>query len=652
MKRLRPLLQTLLAPVLLGWLVWGYSGPAGDLDLRTRPRTMTESGATSAPRTPEALQRILVKFKDDSLARTADKPSGATTRTSQRITRAAQEASAGRAGTLSHLRAASGGNHVYQTGQALTRLQMQAVVQALAQDPDVESVVVDERVYPHAFAATDPDYTSGSNPQWYLKAPGTDLGAADFAGAWNRSTSAAAPVSGQGVYVATLDTGYRLHADFVNSDTTNNIAGGYDFISADATGVYLTANDGDSRDASALDPGDGNTNPSYCTTSASSWHGTRVAGLIAAATNNGAGMAGAAYRAKVIPARVLGVCGGYLSDVVDAIRWSAGITVNGSTNPTPAQVLNLSLGSINSCNVAYQAAINDVRTLKKATVVVSTGNDGSNTTITAPANCQGVIAVTGHRADGTSPSFANLGAGTTLSAPGVSIYSTSNTGTQAPSADTYASANGTSFSAPLVAAAAALMYQVKPGITPDEVASRLVNSARSFPVGTYCNANYACGAGMLDADAAVVLVQNDDTPVATATASATQGVARNTAVTLTGTATPGASGTAVATMQWTQVAGPAVSIANASSNSASIVTPASSTETLLVFRFRAITASPNIKTADSYVGVSMVSTASASTGVNASGGGGGGALDHVALIALAMLALVMHRLAQRPRTTP
>ena len=652
MKCLRPLLKALLATALLGCLVGGYSGSAGELDLRTRPRTMMASGNPPATRENESLQRILIKFKDDTVARATDHPTPAAARAYQRMTAAAYDASNGRVGTLSHLRAASGGNHVFQTNQALTRAQMQAVVQTLAQDPTIQSVVVDERVYPHAFSPNDPDYTGGSNLQWYLKAPATNLGAANFASAWNRSTSAPtpAPLSGQGIYIATLDTGYRPHADFVNVDTTNRIAGGYDFVSADATGIFVTANDGSGRDADAQDPGDGNTNPTYCTTGSSSWHGTRVAGLIAAATNNGVGMAGAAYGAKVVSARVLGVCGGYLSDVVDAIRWSAGMTVNGSTNPTPAKVINLSLGGSGSCSAAYQSAINDVRAFNNVTVVVSTGNDSSNTTITSPANCQGVIAVTAHYENGSSPAFANIGAGTTLSAPGVNIYSTSNTGTQGPLADTYASANGTSFSAPLVAAAAAMMYQVKPGITPNEVASRLVNSVRSFPVGTYCNGNYACGAGMLDADAAVVSVQNDDAPYASATASQTQGVARSTAVTLTGAATRGANGTAVTSVQWTQVSGTAVNIANASSNTATITTPATSSDTLLVFRFRALSAG-NATSADSYVSINMVTSTSTSAPVAAGGGGGSGALDAPALIVLALMVLATSRRQRRVHRT-
>ena len=142
---------------------------------------------------------------------------------------------------------------------------------------------------------------------------------------------------------------------------------------------------------------------------------------------------------------------------------------------------------------------------------------------------------------------------------------------------------------------------------------------------------------MLDADAAVALVLSNDTPYTSAIASQTQGVARNTAVTLTGTAMPGTNGSAVTSVEWTQLSGPAVSIANASSNTATITTPATSTDNLLVFRFRALAAA-TAKTSDSYVSINMVSTASTSAPA-AAGGGGGGAMDFSALIGLAVFAL-------------
>ncbi|NBX21394.1 MAG: peptidase S8, partial [Betaproteobacteria bacterium] len=470
---------------------FAFSETSGYFDLRSRTRS-GESFQPSVPKAKEQLQRILVTFKDNSAPRSS-RQATVEQRMKDRMASAASEASSGKVKGLSYLRAVSGNSHVYLTDKSLDRSSMQTVIQALANDPAIESVSIDERMVPHAFSPNDAAYVN--NTQWQLKAPTTDLGAANFAGAWNRVTSASIAISGENVVVAVLDSGYRPHADLAA-----NLLSGYDFVSTDPVGLYsstlITANDGDGRDNSALDPGDGNTISADCELSTSSWHGTRVAGIVSAVTDNTNGMAGTAYKAKVLPVRVLGVCGGYISDVIDAMRWAAGITVNGLTNATPAKVINLSLGGSGTCDSRYQSAIDEVRISKNATVVVSTGNQSSDTTITQPANCKNVIAVTSHRTDGTSPTFANVGAGTSISAPGVSIYSTSNTGTQAPLADTFQSANGTSFSAPMVSSVAAMLYQIKPSITPDEVTSRIINSVRSFPVSTFCSGNYLCGAGL------------------------------------------------------------------------------------------------------------------------------------------------------------
>nr|CBA28643.1 hypothetical protein Csp_A08170 [Curvibacter putative symbiont of Hydra magnipapillata] len=637
MRSPRTILSAFLVPVLLGTVGFAFSETSGYFDLRSRTRS-GESFQPSVPKATEQLQRILVTFKDNSAPRSS-RQATVEQRMKDRMATAASEASSGKVKGLSYLRAVSGNSHVYLTDSTLDRSSMQTVIQALANDPAIESVSIDERMVPHAFSPNDAAYVN--NTQWQLKAPTTDLGAANFAGAWNRVTSASVAVSGENVVVAVLDSGYRPHADLAA-----NLLTGYDFVRLDQNGSAFTANDGDGRDTDAQDPGDWNTNTSACAAQAtSSWHGTRVAGIIAAVTNNNAAlasisgqpaMAGTAYKSKVLPLRVLGVCGGYISDVVDAMRWAVGITVNGLTNSNPAKVINLSLGGSGTCNSQYQSAIDDVRNSKNATVVVSTGNDSSNTTITQPANCKNVIAVTAHRKDAASPVFANVGAGTTISAPGVEIYSTSNDGAQAPGNDTFTSENGTSFSAPMVSSVAAMLYQIKPGITPDEVTSRIINSVRSFPVSTFCSGNYLCGAGLLDADAAVAQTLDNDAPFANAYASQTHNVGRGTSITLTGVAGAGTSGTSLATVQWTQVSGPAVTISNATGNVASILTPASSNDNNLVFRFRATTLAPAAKTADSFVTVNMVSAPVAASG----GGGGGGSLESLSLLTLAVLALL------------
>ncbi|CAM8665515.1 Peptidase MprA-like catalytic domain [Comamonadaceae bacterium] len=636
---------------------WAHGETKLPLDLGARPRSGAVSPEVSAAQPAEKLQRLLVKFKDASAAREPGAAGAA--RLVTRMSRSAYLATAGQVQGLGYLRTTAGEHHVMLTDRPLDRGSMQSLVKALAQDSTVESVSIDERMAAHAFSPNDTAFLDSANPQWYLKAPTTDLGAANFANAWNRTLSGSTPVSGDGVVVAVLDSGYRPHTDL-----DANLLTAYDFISTDPNNQFggntvLTANDGNGRDSDAQDPGDGNSNAAYCETGPSSWHGTRVAGIISAVTNNSSGMAGAAYGARVIPLRVLGVCGGYVSDIVDAMRWAAGLSVSGvANNANPAKVINLSLGGSGSCNSLYQAAINEARTQKKATVVVSTGNDGYENSITQPANCQNVIAVTAHRPDGNSPRFANVGAGTTLSAPGTAIYSTSNAGSYGPAtgagADIYQSANGTSFAAPLVASVAALLYQIKPLITPDEVASRLVNSVRAFPTGLYCSGRTTCGAGLLDADAAVAMVQSDDSPFSIATASPYTSVARGATVTLQGSAGVGANSTALSTVQWSQVSGPQVVLSNPSGYTATFVTPSTSNEDVLVFRFRATTLS-TARTADSYVAVTMVSApvpSPAPLPVANGGGGGGGSTSFLDLLMLGALGICSLFLGRRETQGP
>jgi serine protease len=205
--------------------------------------------------------------------------------------------------------------------------------------------------------------------------------------AWDKST-------GSGIVVAVIDTGYRPHADLAA-----NLVAGYDFIN-DST----VANDGDGRDGDASDPGDavaagecGFGEPA----SGSSWHGTHVAGTVAAVSNNGSGVTGVAFGAKVQPLRALGKCGGYTSDIADAIVWAAGGSVPGApANATPARVINMSLGGGGGCDSTTQNAINSARG-RGAVVVVAAGNSNANAANFSPASCNGVIAVAAtNRSDG------------------------------------------------------------------------------------------------------------------------------------------------------------------------------------------------------------------------------------------------------------
>jgi serine protease len=322
--------------------------------------------------------------------------------------------------------------------------------------------------------------------------------------------------------VAVIDTGYRPHADL-----SGQILQGYDFIT-NAT----MANDGGGRDSDASDPGDW-TLAGQCGAGVpaanenSSWHGTHVAGTIAARANNGIGVAGIAYNAKIVPARVLGRCGGYTSDIADAIVWASGGTVSGvPANANKARVLNLSLGGTGSCDTTTQNAINSARS-RGAVVVVAAGNSNTSATTSTPANCAGVIAVAATNRSGGKASYSNYGSNVTIAAPGgdtgAGILSTLNAGTTTPGADNYAFYAGTSMATPHVAGVVALMLSVNPNLTPDDVAAKLKSTARAFPAA--CS---GCGAGIVNAAAAVNA----------AIASNTGSTSGTSASTLSGTTAP------------------------------------------------------------------------------------------------------------------
>lgn len=329
----------------------------------------------------------------------------------------------------------------------------------------------------------DPAY----NQQWSLTSASSGI---NVSTAWNYS-------SGSGVTIAVIDTGVTTHQDLAG-----NSLSGYDFISSASN-----SNDGDGRDSSAQDPGDWRTagqcigNRSYALNS--SWHGTFVSGIAAAVTGNGIGIAGVSYGSKILPVRVLGTCGGYSSDIADGIAWAAGVQVPGvPTNTNPARVINLSLVGQASCPSVLQIAINTARSLGTV-VVAAAGNDAADVSTTFPANCNGVIAVAATDSVGSRASFSNYGSLVSLAAPGVSILSTTNLGSTAPIGEGYALDSGTSYAAPLVSGAAALMLSANSVLIPDDI--RLILNGTASPFSGNCG---GCGSGVLNAGAAVYAVRS------------------------------------------------------------------------------------------------------------------------------------------------
>lgn len=377
---------------------------------------------------------------------------------------------------------------VFRAGRKLSDKETQLMLALLAQDDEVE-LVEEDALLQTSFTPNDTQYSN----QWHYY---ETTGGLRAPAAWDKAT-------GQGVVVAVLDTGYRPHIDL-----NTNLLPGYDMIS-DA----FIGNDSNGRDSDARDPGDW-TNAGECGNGqptsfrGSSWHGTHVAGTIAAVSNNSRGVAGVAYNAKVVPVRVLGKCGGYTSDIADGIIWAAGGTVTGvPANPNPASVINMSLGGGGVCAATTQNAINQARS-RGAVVVVAAGNSNANANNFNPGNCNGVINVAATTRQGGRANYSNYGTSIDVAAPGGQmtsandpggVLSTYNTGSTTPGSDSYGYSQGTSMAAPHVAGVAALIKQVKPAATPDEIETILKNTARSFPAA--CS---GCGIGIVDANAAVM----------------------------------------------------------------------------------------------------------------------------------------------------
>ena len=484
--------------------------------------------------------------------------------------------------TLSVERKLSGRAHLLKLEHPVSISEAQAIAARLRDSADIESVEPDLIMRAESITPDDPGYAA----QWHYMTPeGSNLGGAALPVAWDAS------LGSPGVNVAVIDTGYRPHPDLAA------MLPGYDFVS-----TVSMANDGNARDNNPVDPGDwvaAGECGSGAAAANSSWHGTHVMGTIAALMNNGIGGTGIAPNVRILPLRVLGKCGGYTSDIVDAMRWAVGLDVPGVPhNSYPARILNLSLGSSGVCSAAFQSAVNDVNAAG-AIVVIASGNAGSDT-IYQPANCSGVIAVTAHVIDGDNADYANIGTEVTLSAPGggcgtlaygcmpgisgdgLSVYSLSNTGLSAPLADNYALKRGTSMAAPHVCGTIALMLSLVPELTRAQVTSMLRASARAHPAASTCalpaNAGL-CGAGLLDAQAALTTI----VPTMQIT-NPHQVVAPATIVSLSGSAQP-ASGRTIVSYQWQAApSNPAlVNLTDANTANASFIAPATGTYLFLLY---------------------------------------------------------------------
>lgn len=454
----------------------------------TSQKVLSNVAANSTAVPP--VNQIIVKFQDTAVTNQA-----APLDTDAIMSRLTEVAGV----SLTYARPMSGDAHVLQLAEAVPPLEAAAIAARLAALPDVEYAepdLIKQIVGNHTSQPQSPSLTPNDprfSDQWHYGYTANTAEGINVVAAWDVTTGISSTI------VAVIDTGILAHADLAGRTVP-----GYDFISDPAI-----ANDGGGRDNDPSDPGDW-TVANECFTGSSprdsSWHGTHVAGTIGAATNNGTGVAGINWNAKILPIRVLGTCGGSTSDIVDAIRWAAGLTVSGApANVNPADVINMSLGGSGICSTSEQNAINDA-VAAGTTVVVAAGNSNANAANFSPASCSNVITVAATDRTGDRAFYSNFGSVVEVSAPGGETTTTANgvlstldSGTTVPANDNaYTYYQGTSMAAPHVAGVASLIIGENPGISPAQVLSTLQLTARSFPSGSGCTTSN-CGSGIVDA---------------------------------------------------------------------------------------------------------------------------------------------------------
>jgi serine protease len=558
----------------------------------------------------------------------------------------------------------------------------------------------------------DPHFVAGSDAngswlgQWYLlPSSSTTPSAISATTAWQTTTGASS------VIVAVIDTGIIS----AHPDLASKLLPGYDFVSCDqgntagsaqcsasgSAATYYFANDGQGWHADASDPGDWISaadvalslfqNAGCTTTAPSSWHGTKVAGVIGAITNNGVGIAGIAPETMLLPIRAIGVCTGRVSDIAAAITWAYGGAVTGvPTNPNPANIINLSLGAPTACSATEQDAVSAAIAVN-VLVVAAAGNAGGP--VNAPANCSGVLSVAGLREAGTKVGYSSLSstaAAVSMAAPAgncinttstepceYSIETTSDAGATTPSSTpgfyTYALLNpsylngadnadnaanvGTSFAAPMASGVAALMLAQSPTMNPSQLIARMQSSALGFPsssssTSTQCqlaatttdaNGNYTdtsqnaecvcttatCGAGMLNAASALQAASGIFVQITTSHSTASPGQH----VTLNGSSSTAATGDTIVSYQWTTIPPTSNQLINANQAIATFVMPG----------FRSFQVQLTITDSG---GHTASGTATIESAFGAAGGGSFGP-ELLILALLAAVALVRRRYAPR-----
>ncbi|MBI9092320.1 MAG: S8 family serine peptidase [Desulfobacterium sp.] len=347
-----------------------------------------------------------------------------------------------------------------------------------------------------AFATTpsDPHYVS----QWHYPL-------INLPQAWDTS------VGNSNVIVAVIDTGVLL----AHPDLVNRLTPGYDFISDSGNAL-----DGDGIDNNPNDPGDKRNG------SASSFHGSHVAGTVGAASNNALGVSGVAWNAMIMPLRVLGGDGGSTYDSIQALKYAAGLTNDSGTLPQQrADIINMSYGST-SYSQAEQNTIDTIKNLG-IIMVAAAGNESTNQQ-SYPAAYSGVLSVSAVTMEKKAAWYTNYGPWVDIAAPGGNssadlngdgypdgVLSTSGDDSSGTVKYLYTFLQGTSMAAPHVAGVFALMKSVYPGLTFDVVTTLLEKDSLTDDTGDSGRDDYM-GYGLVNAQkclaAATDLAQGVQTP--------------------------------------------------------------------------------------------------------------------------------------------
>ncbi len=362
--------------------------------------------------------------------------------------------------------------------------------QRLKQMPGVKYAEPNYLRFPTATTPNDPYYVR----QWHyesLKLPQ----------AWDVTTGS------DDIVVALVDTGVLVdHPDLQGRLSTE----GYDFITD-----LQTAGDGNGMDPNPDDPGDDPGN--------SSFHGTHTAGTIGAATNNNIGVAGVTWEGKIMMLRALGIGGGSISDIVEAMRYCGGLeNASGIIPQHPAKVLNLSLGGYaGEPDSDIERAACQALVEVGVTIVAASGNEGSSLPA-PPASYPETISIGATDAENQLAVYSNYGSTLDFVAPGGDLYADANhdgypdgvystvgndsSGTIEFGYDYF---EGTSMASPHAAGVISLMLSLNPDLTPTQVKQVLINTA--VDLGTAGKDNYY-GYGLIDAEAAVKMVQSGELP--------------------------------------------------------------------------------------------------------------------------------------------